>query len=95
MGIYDARANYGRYLDEFCVGDVFKGNDVAGTIEAVKTVADIFSPLEGTIIAVNQEIENNPELVNSDPYGKGWLMKMKVLDSFELLNNEQYSDIIS
>ena len=77
------------------IGAIFKENDILGTIEAVKTVADIFSPVSGEIVAVNLEIENSPELVNSDPYNKGWLIKMKVTDEFKLLNHEEYSELIS
>jgi len=80
------------------IGDIFQENDVIGTIEAVKTVADIFSPLVGKIIEINNEIENNPEFANSDPYNKGWLVKMKCTDktSIEnLLDSKEYSNIIS
>ena len=80
------------------IGDIFQEDDVIGTIEAVKTVADIFSPLAGKIIEINNEIENNPEFANSDPYNKGWLVKMKCTDktSIEnLLDSKEYSDIIS
>ena len=80
------------------IGDKFIKDDTIGTIEAVKTVADIFSPVNGAIIAVNDEIEDNPEYVNSDPYSKGWLVKIKLekessLDS--LLSSDEYSSIIS
>ena len=80
------------------IGDKFIKDDTIGTIEAVKTVADIFSPVNGSIIAVNDEIEDNPEYVNSDPYSKGWLVKIKLekessLDS--LLSSDEYSSIIS
>ena len=80
------------------IGDIFQEDDVMGTIEAVKTVADIFSPLAGKIIEINNEIENSPEFANSDPYNKGWLVKMKCTDkaSIEnLLDSKEYSDIIS
>tara|TARA_Y100000996_G_scaffold28534_1_gene20208 strand:+ start:266 stop:640 length:375 start_codon:yes stop_codon:yes gene_type:complete len=80
------------------VGDKFSQNDTVGTIEAVKTVADIYSPIDGTIIEINQDIESDPEFVNSDPYSKGWLIKMKFSDSSDfknLLTNIEYKELIS
>ena len=80
------------------VGDKFSQNDTVGTIEAVKTVADIYSPIDGTIIEINQDIESDPELVNSDPYSKGWLIKMKFSNSSDfknLLTNIEYKELIS
>ena len=59
------------------VGDIFSAGDPFGEIEAVKTVSDLYSPVSGTVIAVNENIENEPESVNSDPYGKGWLIKVQ------------------
>lgn len=66
------------YIDISSLGKEFKANEVFGTIEAVKTVSDLFLPVGGSITELNPELENNPELVNSDPYGKGWLIKMTV-----------------
>ena len=80
------------------VGDKFSQNDTVGTIEAVKTVADIYSPIDGTIIEINQDIESDPEFVNSDPYSKGWLIKMKFSDSSDfknLLTIIEYKELIS
>ena len=80
------------------VGDKFSQNDTVGTIEAVKTVADIYSPIDGTIIEINQDIESDPEFVNSDPYSKGWLIKMKFSDSSDLknlLSHIEYKELIS
>ena len=68
-----------------------------GTIEAVKTVADLFAPLNGKIIEINKELEDSPELVNSDPYGKGWIVKVSVdkLDQLnDLLSSESYENHI-
>ncbi|WP_242916088.1 glycine cleavage system protein GcvH [Pontibacter liquoris] len=59
-------------------------NDVFGTVEAVKTVSDLFSPLSGTVLEVNEKLENSPELVNSDAYGDGWIIKMSIDNSAEL-----------
>ena len=80
------------------IGDNFNQNDTLGTIEAVKTVADIFSPVSGSIVEVNNEIEDNPEYVNSDPYNKGWLVKIRIEDEScleSLLNSQEYSEMIS
>jgi glycine cleavage system H protein len=72
-------------------------DEVFGTVEAVKTVSDLFLPLSGEIIEFNEDLESNPESVNSDPYGAGWMVKVKIsnLDEVaELLSNEDYSALI-
>lgn len=66
------------------VGDSFEANDVFGTIEAVKAVSELYSPVAGEIVAVNEHLDDNPALVNSDPYGEGWMVKLKVSDPDEL-----------
>ena len=78
------------------VDDIFNNEDVFGTIEAVKTVADLFSPIKGSILEINNKLENNPELANNDPYGEGWIVKMKIHDNNEknLLNHKNYAKII-
>jgi len=71
--------------------------EVFGSVEAVKTVSDLFMPLGGNVIEVNEAIESNPELVNSDPYGDGWMVKIKISDTAEidnLLNFDSYSNLI-
>ena len=68
-----------------------------GTIEAVKAVADLFAPVSGKIIEINQDLENNPELVNSDPYGEGWIVKITDFDKSQLdalLDSNNYKEII-
>jgi len=65
------------------LAEIKKGESV-GTIEAVKTVNDIFAPFSGKIIELNQIIRDNPEMVNSDPYGKGWMLKVEISDAAEL-----------
>ena len=78
--------------------DEFEKNDVFGTIEAVKTLADLFLPVSGKILEVNEKIENEPELINSDPYNDGWLVKISVSNADELdeiLTPEDYKKIIS
>ena len=66
------------------VGDKFKKNDVFGTVEAVKAVSDLYSPISGEIVEVNSALAGDPSVVNSDPYGAGWMIKMRVTDESEL-----------
>ena len=78
--------------------DEFEKNDVFGTIEAVKTLADLFLPVSGKILEVNEKIEDEPELINSDPYNDGWLIKMSISNPDELneiLKPEDYKKIIN
>ena len=80
------------------VGDSFEKDDVFGTIEAVKTVADLFMPVSGEIISINSNIEDNPELINTDPHNDGWIIKIKIKDSSEiksLLTDDKYKDLIN
>ena len=65
------------YVDVTTEGESLSAEEVFGSIEAVKTVSDLLLPIEGEILEVNSELEDSPELVNSDPYGKGWLVKIK------------------
>lgn len=84
------------FVDIDVVGDELNEGDVFGSIEAVKTVSDLFMPIDGEVLEVNEEISSNPEIVNSDPYGKGWLVKIKVKDASQieaLLSADQYKDI--
>lgn len=69
-----------------------------GTIEAVKTVSELYMPVSGTIVEVNEALENDPELVNNDPYGEGWLVKVKMSDTAQLgglLDSDAYGQIIA
>lgn len=78
-------------------GSEFDKDEVFGTVEAVKTVSELFCPVSGEIIEINKELEDDPELVNSDPYGEGWMVKLKVSDTSELndlLSAEAYKEII-
>lgn len=78
-------------------GSEFDKDEVFGTVEAVKTVSELFCPVAGEITEINTELEDDPELVNSDPYGSGWLVKLKVSDVSELdalMNAESYKEII-
>ncbi|AWG24026.1 glycine cleavage system protein GcvH [Flavobacterium kingsejongi] len=72
-------------------------DEVFGTVEAVKTVSDLFLPLSGEVIAFNDTLESTPEKVNSDPYGDGWMVKLKISDASEvasLLSDEEYKKLI-
>ena len=72
-------------------------DEVFGTVEAVKTVSDLFLPLTGEIIAFNEALEDEPELVNSDPYGEGWMIKIKISNTEEvdgLLDAAGYGELI-
>ncbi len=85
------------YVDISSTGKSFAAEEVFGTVEAVKTVSDLFLPLAGTITEVNPALEANPELVNSDPYGAGWMVKVKVdnTDDFEnLMAAEAYEKLV-
>ena len=66
------------FVEVETIGKSLSANEVFGTVEAVKTVSDLFLPVSGTITELNPELANAPELVNTDPYGKGWMIKMKV-----------------
>jgi glycine cleavage system H protein len=75
-----------------------KKDDVFGTIEAVKTVSDLFMPLSGTIFEINPFLDKNPELVNTDPYGDGWMVMIEIDDPSEistLLTPEEYNNLIN
>lgn len=72
------------YVEIETEGDTLEKGEVFGTVEAVKTVSDLFMPINGEVIEVNEGIESTPESVNEDPYGEGWMIKVKVEDSSEL-----------
>ncbi|HEY9030702.1 MAG TPA: glycine cleavage system protein GcvH [Kangiella sp.] len=77
--------------------EVDVGDEIA-VVESVKAASDIYAPLAGTILEVNEELEDSPELINSDPYGDGWMFKMKLVDADDmdsLLSAEEYSDEIA
>ena len=79
-------------------GDTFQKGDTIGTIEAVKTVADLYAPVSGKIVELNIELDDNAELINSDPFGKGWLVKMELSnpdETHDLLSAEVYGNLIS
>lgn len=79
------------------VGDETTQMEPFGTIEAVKAVSELFAPLSGEVVEINSQLEEQPELINSDPYGEGWIIKLKLSDSSEvdkLLNAEDYKNEI-
>ena len=79
-------------------GDTFQKGDTIGTIEAVKTVADLYAPISGKILELNLELDDNIALINSDPIGKGWLIKMELSnpdETSDLLSAEDYRNLIS
>ena len=85
------------YVDITSVDQQVAKEEVFGTVEAVKTVSDLFSPLSGTVTEFNNKLESNPELVNSDPYGDGWMIKMTIDDQTEvegLLSAEAYKELV-
>ena len=80
------------------IGDMVDVGSSTGTIEAVKTVTDIFSPVKGKIIEINNGIDNSPEVMNTDPYGDGWLMKIELTDedcSSELMSPSEYEFFVN
>ena len=86
------------YVDVTTEGENLSAEEVFGSIEAVKTVSDLLLPIEGEILEVNSELEDSPELVNSDPYGKGWLVKIKPANADDvegLLSADDYKTLIA
>ncbi|HWR94807.1 MAG TPA: glycine cleavage system protein GcvH [Flavobacterium sp.] len=85
------------YVEVETLDQTLDKDEVFGTVEAVKTVSDLFLPLAGEIVEFNDSLEVNPEMVNSDPYGKGWMIKVKVQntsDFDELLSSDEYKALI-
>jgi glycine cleavage system H protein len=82
------------YIELPKVGSTYKKHDVFGTVEAVKAVSELYSPISGQVVAVNDRLDKEPALVNSSPYGDGWMIKLKVTDESErkaLMNADAYS----
>ncbi len=85
------------FVDVESVDEELNAGDVFGSVEAVKTVSDLYLPVSGKVIEFNEDLESEPELVNTDPYGKGWIIKLKIAndaDQSELLSAEQYQEVI-
>ena len=86
------------YVDIETVGESLEKEAIFGTIEAVKTVSDLFMPIDGEVIEFNKSLEDSPELINSSPYDDGWIIKVAIsepIDSSELLSDEEYKNLIS
>tara|TARA_B110000196_G_scaffold284167_1_gene266525 strand:+ start:129 stop:509 length:381 start_codon:yes stop_codon:yes gene_type:complete len=85
------------YVDVDTEGDTVDKEEVFGSVEAVKTVSDLFMPITGEVLAFNEDLEDAPELVNNDPYGDGWMIKVAVSDASELeqlLSADEYIDLV-
>lgn len=85
------------FVDINTVGSELKANDIFGTVEAVKTVSDLYLPIDGTVLEVNSSLEGNPEYVNQDPYGNGWMIKLKMNnpdDLNSLLDAQAYKEMV-
>jgi len=85
------------FVEVETIGESLKAGDVFGTVEAVKTVSELFIPVDGEVLELNPELESTPELINDDPYGKGWLVKISIADVTqlnELLSAEEYEAIL-
>jgi len=85
------------YLEIDTLDSQIDSNEVFGTVEAVKTVSDLFMPIAGKVVEVNSSLEDNPELVNEDPYGEGWIIKIDITDESQLeslLSASDYKNLI-
>ena len=84
------------YVEVETVGETIEAGEVFGTVEAVKTVSDLFMPLTGEILEFNEELESSPELVNESPYEAGWMVKVKILGETptDLLDAAEYSELV-
>ena len=85
------------YVEVETVDETLEREEVFGTVEAVKTVSDLFAPLSGEIVEFNQSLEDEPEKVNSDPYGEGWMVKIRFSDASQLddlLSAEEYTEVV-
>jgi glycine cleavage system H protein len=85
------------YVDINTIGETLNANDIFGTVEAVKTVSDLYLPISGTLTEFNKGLDKNPEAVNKDPYGEGWMIKMELSNPAEvegLLNADAYKALV-
>lgn len=84
------------YVEVETVGETIEAGEVFGTVEAVKTVSDLFMPVTGEILEFNQELESSPELVNESPYGEGWMVKVKITEALpsDLLDAAEYKELV-
>lgn len=85
------------FIEVETIGEILNKNEVFGTVEAVKTVSDLFIPVSGKVLEFNNALEDNPELVNDSPYGDGWIVKIEITntdDISDLLDSEAYKSLI-
>jgi len=84
------------YVEVETLGETIEHGEVFGTVEAVKTVSDLFMPLAGEVLEFNESLESSPELVNEDPYGEGWMIKVKISGDLpdDLLTSEEYTELL-
>ncbi len=85
------------FVDVDSVEDTLKAGEIYGSVEAVKTVSDLYLPVSGKIIEFNQSLEDEPELINTEPYGKGWIIKLQIEEGADLsglLTDKQYQEVI-
>lgn len=85
------------YVEQPKVGDAVKQNEQFGVVESVKTVSDLYSPVSGEVVEINEDVTGSPENINKDPYGTGWIIKVKTSDTTELdslLTAEAYKEMI-
>tara|TARA_B110000444_G_C18800496_1_gene577192 strand:+ start:498 stop:875 length:378 start_codon:yes stop_codon:yes gene_type:complete len=85
------------FIDIDTEGEELEREEVFGSVEAVKTVSDLFMPINGEVLEINTQLEDEPELINSDPYGNGWIIKISVSDSSELdvlLDADEYKELV-
>ena len=100
VGITDfAQSELGEivFVEVETIGETLSAGEVFGTVEAVKTVSDLYLPIDGKVVEFNEELEDAPELVNDDPYNEGWMVKIEILNSSqldELLSATEYEAII-
>ncbi len=86
------------FIDIDSEGEHLEKEEVFGSVEAVKTVSDLFMPINGEVLEFNEKLENNPGLINDDPYGDGWIIKVSISDSKELeslLSSNDYQNLVS
>ncbi|MXO31544.1 glycine cleavage system protein GcvH [Apibacter sp. B3889] len=86
------------YIDVNSLGNQLKLGEIFGTVEAIKTVSDLFMPVDGKVLEMNLELEHLPDLVNTDPYGKGWIIKVQIQNNTlldQLLNAEDYKKLVT
>jgi len=86
------------YIELPSIGDKVSKDDPFGVVESVKAVSDIYAPVSGTVVEVNEDLAESPEVVNEDPYGDGWLIKVRMSDASDLedlMENEEYEEMIA